>query len=290
MAIEIQAVGGISVQPAVPLHEFTGSLISESEHFRLLTLAGSGTERHVVAGVQATDRAAGTPAFVEELAEFFEICRQARPGAAFHSSLVAAAMDGTDPVRVAVTRTGFAWEPDRRTVAKAAVGVPDGDDPEQPYIPMPIPAKLADQAGPDGRAPLWCTVHAPSPKGRWQVVLNGTTVQNLHDAALRAAAEHGHSRVIVDMTKEVLATYRQPEPAVTALEAIAQAQRRTDQWVVLTAVSEPTAYELEGMEEGYRLAEWAAEYAEHAVAALNPLPADVRRAHEAADYLAHLYG
>ncbi|MER5638287.1 hypothetical protein ABT095_15160 [Kitasatospora sp. NPDC002227] len=290
MSVDIQAVGGISVQPAVPLSAFTGSLIGESEHFRLLTLPGPGEERQVVAGAQATERAVGAPAFVEELAEFFEICRHARAGVAFHSSLVAAALDGADPVRVAVTRTGFTWEPDERTVAKAAVGVPDGDDPGQPYIPMPIPARLADQAGPDGRTPLWCTVHAPSPKGRWQVVLNGTIVQNLHDAALRAAAEHGHSRVIVDMTKEVLATYRQPEPAVTALEAIAAAQRRTDRWVALTGVDEPSVDHRDALSEGFRLAERAAEYAERAVAALNPLPADVRRAWQSADFLAHLHG
>ncbi|MCC9309895.1 hypothetical protein LN042_22955 [Kitasatospora sp. RB6PN24] len=290
MAPEIQAAGGISVQPAVPLSAFTGSSIGESEHFRLLTLPGPDRERHVVAGVQATERAVGAPAFVEELAEFFEICRQARPGAAFHSSMVAAALDGTDPARVAVTRTGFTWEPDERTVAKAAAGVPDGDDPEQPYIPMPIPAALAEQAGPDGRIPLWCTVQAPSPKGRWQVVLNGTIVQNLHDAALRAAAEHGHSRVIVDMSKEVLATYRQPEPAVTALEAIAAAQRRTDRWVALTEVDEPSADQREALTEGFRLAERAAEYAERAVAAVDPVPADVRRAWQSADFLTHLYG
>ncbi|MFJ5120855.1 hypothetical protein [Kitasatospora sp. NPDC088548] len=290
MAIEIQAVGGISAQPAVPLSAFTGSLISESEHFQLLTLPGAGEERHVVAGVQASAGAVGAPAFVEELAEFFEICRQARPGVAFHSSLVAAALDGTDPVRVAVTRTGFTWEPDERTVAKAAAGVPDGDDPDQPYIPMPIPAALAGQAGPDGRTPLWCTVHAPSPKGRWQVVLNGTIVQNLHDTALRAAAEHGHSRIIVDMTKEVLATYRQPEPAVTALEAIAAAQRRTDRWVALTEMDDPGADHQDALSEGFRLAEHAAQYAERAVAALDPLPADVRRAWWSADFLAHLYG
>ncbi|MFD9690397.1 hypothetical protein ACFXPX_36780 [Kitasatospora sp. NPDC059146] len=291
MGADIQAAGGISVQPAVPLYRFTGSLVSQSEFFRLLTLRGAGGSRETVCGIQATDRAFGAPADLEEeLGEFIAICRAARPGAALHSSLVTADADGTSPARLILTRTGFAYEPDERAAARAAAEAPEGDDPDQPYIPMPVPDGITSQAGPDGRIPLWCTVHAPTPTGRWQVVLNGRSAQSLHDEALRAAAEHGQARVWIDMSREVLATYQRPEPAVTALEAIARAQRLADGWAELAAAPEPSAYERDGISEALRLALRAAEYAQASVAALDPLPPDVRRAHEAADFRALLAG
>jgi len=195
--------------------------------------------------------------------------------------------DGSEPGRIAITPTGWTREPDPEAASEQQG---DGQDGTEPYVPVPVPAGLTDQAGADGRIPLWCAVQARRPGKRWRTVRNGTSVQNLHDAAQEAAADDGEARVVIDMTREVLATYQRPAADVVAREAIARAQRLADSWVTLTEIPEPTLAQRDDMKEAFRIAERAADRAEQAVSSLDLVPWDVRRAHQAADYLAQLFG